>query len=112
MKEARSCSLPAPRPCTQQLLMLVCLAYGCADHQLTAISAGKTTLLRHLLTQSKESKIAVIVNDMAELNIDAALLKNASLVQVITKHSRPLSGDVCSACRTFHSGYDNGLKRL
>jgi Ni2+-binding GTPase involved in maturation of urease and hydrogenase len=36
---------------------------------------GKTTLLRHLLENSKE-KIACIVNDVASINIDAKLVRN------------------------------------
>ena len=74
-------------------------------HALTCLSVGnvvgKTTLLRHLLVQSKECKIAVIVNDMAELNIDAALLKNGSLVQV-TYRVLQQSIPSCSACWTLH----------
>jgi G3E family GTPase len=37
--------------------------------------AGKTTLLRHVLVNSKE-KIACIVNDVASINIDAKLVRN------------------------------------
>lgn len=37
--------------------------------------AGKTTLLRYLLENSKE-KIACIVNDVASVNIDAKLVRN------------------------------------
>lgn len=37
--------------------------------------AGKTTLLRYLLENSKE-KIACIVNDVAAINIDAKLVRN------------------------------------
>ena len=37
--------------------------------------AGKTSLLRYLLENSKE-KIACIVNDVASVNIDAKLVRN------------------------------------
>eukprot|EP00954_Amorphochlora_amoebiformis_P021273 1345332-Amorphochlora_amoeboformis.AAC.1 len=37
--------------------------------------SGKTTLMKHLLENTHKLKIAMIVNDMAELNIDAALVR-------------------------------------
>jgi G3E family GTPase len=40
------------------------------------LGAGKTTVLRHILMNKEGLKVGIIVNDVAEINIDAKLIRN------------------------------------
>lgn len=40
------------------------------------LGAGKTTVLNHILRGAAAEKVAVVVNDLGEVNIDAALIRN------------------------------------
>ena len=44
------------------------------------LGAGKTTLINHILNNQKGYKVAVIVNDIGEVNIDADLIQRGGVV--------------------------------
>ena len=76
------------------------------------LSAGKTTLLKELLQNKAGLKVGVLVNDVAEINIDAALVSKRTGGEMAKEDTVELQNGCacCSAAEEFLQGIESLMK--
>ena len=74
------------------------------------LGSGKTTLVKHILTNKEGFRVAVILNDISEMDIDTDLVKKAGIK--VKKHDDIFEMSNGCVCCTLKDDMIKEVKRL